>query len=337
MADNMRSIPSVVDGLKPGQRKVLYTCFRRNLKKDMKVVELAGHVSGMTAYQHGDASLQQTIVGLAQTFVGSNNINCLEPSGNFGSRLQGGQDCASARYIYTRLSPFARRIFHAGDDPLLTYNEDDGKKIEPETYVPVVPLILINGADGIGTGWSSSIPNYNPEDIVDNLKRLMEGEPVKPMKPWFRGFTGEVTDLGGDRYKFSGIIKETGDKEVEITELPIRTWTQDFKDKLEEIIKAEKTPSFIKDYKDYNTHTKVHFVIQMDEKNIKSAVSEGLEEKFKLSKTIATSNLVAFDPEGRITKYASVEDILKEFYAVRLKFYERRKVCTLGPAYLKAC
>ncbi|KAH2129650.1 DNA topoisomerase 2 [Aspergillus fumigatus] len=325
MADNQRSIPSVVDGLKPGQRKVLYTCFRRNLRKDMKVVELAGHVSGMTAYQHGDASLQQTIVGLAQTFVGSNNINCLEPSGNFGSRLQGGQDCASARYIYTRLSPFARRVFHAADDPLLTYNEDDGKKIEPEVYVPVVPMILINGADGIGTGWSSSIPNYNPEDIVDNLKRLMDGQPVKPMQPWFRGFTGEVTALGGDRFKFSGIVKETGDKEVEITELPIRTWTQDFKDKLEEIIKAEKTPSFIKDYKDYNTHTKVHFVIQMDEKNLQSAREEGLEEKFKLSKTIATTNLVAFDPEGRITKYASVDDILKEFYAVRLKFYERRK------------
>ncbi|CAK96636.1 uncharacterized protein An08g08550 [Aspergillus niger] len=325
MADNVRSIPSVVDGLKPGQRKVLYTCFRRNLKKDMKVVELAGHVSGMTAYQHGDISLQQTIVGLAQTFVGSNNINCLEPSGNFGSRLQGGSDCASARYIYTRLSPFARRIFHASDEPLLTYNVDDGKTIEPEVYMPVVPMILINGADGIGTGWSSSIPNYNPEDVVDNLKRLMNGEEIKPMQPWFRGFTGEVTSIGGDRFKFSGIIKETGEKEVEITELPIRTWTQDFKDKLEDIIKAEKTPSFIKDYKDYNTHTKVHFVIQMDEKHLKSAVEEGLEEKFKLTKTIATTNLVAFDPEGRITKYATVDDILKEFFAVRLKYYERRK------------
>ncbi|KAJ5379735.1 DNA topoisomerase 2 [Penicillium cataractarum] len=325
MADNQRSIPSVVDGLKPGQRKVLYTCFRRNLKKDMKVVELAGLVSGMTAYQHGDTSLQQTIVGLAQTFVGSNNINTLEPSGNFGSRLQGGGDCASARYIYTRLSPFARRVFHQADDPLLAYNEDDGKKIEPETYMPVVPMILINGADGIGTGWSSSIPNYNPEDIVANLNRLMDGQDTVPMQPWFRGFTGEVVDLGGDRFKFSGIIKETGDKEVEITELPIRTWTQDFKDKLEDIIKAEKVPSFIKDYKDYNTHSKVHFVIQLDEKNMKATTSEGLEEKFKLSKTIATSNLVAFDPEGRITKYATVDDILKEFFAVRLKYYERRK------------
>ncbi|KAJ6157931.1 DNA topoisomerase II eukaryotic-type [Penicillium chermesinum] len=325
MADNQRSIPSVIDGLKPGQRKVLYTCFRRNLKKDMKVVELAGLVSGMTAYHHGETSLQQTIVGLAQTFVGSNNINCLEPSGNFGSRLQGGADCASARYIYTRLSPFARKIFHPADEPLLTYNEDDGKKIEPEVYMPVVPMVLVNGADGIGTGWSSNIPNYNPEDIVKNLKALMRGETPEPMQPWFRGFTGEVVAIGGDRYKFSGIIRETGDKEVEITELPIRVWTQDFKDKLEEIIKAEKVPSFIKDYKDYNTHSKVHFVIQLDEKNMKTALSEGLEEKFKLSKTIATTNLVAFDAEGRITKYATVDDILKDFYTVRLKYYERRK------------
>lgn len=326
MADNIRSIPSVIDGLKPGQRKVLYTMFRRNVKKDIKVVELAGFVSGMTAYQYGDTSLQQTIVGLAQTFVGSNNVNCLEPSGNFGSRLQGGSDSASPRYIYTRLSPFARRLFHPTDERLLTYNVDDGKQIEPETYVPVVPMILINGADGIGTGWSTQIPNYNPEDIVANLKRMMDGGPLEPMKPWFRGFTGEVIANGG-KFNFNGIIKQTGDTQVEITELPIRSWTQDFKDKLEDIIKAEKVPSFIKDYKDYNTHTRVHFIIQMEEKHAKKVLEEGLEEKFKLTKSISTSNMVAFDTEGRIAKYESPEDIMKEFYAVRIKYYERRKVC----------
>lgn len=326
MADNMRSIPSVVDGLKPGQRKVLYSCFKRNLKKDMKVVELAGYVSGTTAYMHGEASLQQTIIGLAQTFVGSNNVNCLEPSGNFGSRLQGGSDCASARYIYTRLTPFARKIFQSVDEPLLKYNLDDGKAIEPEVYVPVVPLVLINGADGIGTGWSSSIPNYNPVDIVNNLRRMMDGQEIEPMQPWFRGFKGEVTAVGPDKYKFSGIIEQISDTEVQILELPIRMWTQDFKDKLEELIKAEKVPSFIKDYKDYNTHNDVNFHIQLEEKHMKKALEDGLEEKFKLSRTIATSNLVAFDPEGRITKYANVEDIMKEFFNLRLKYYEKRKV-----------
>ncbi|RMD41499.1 hypothetical protein DV735_g3616, partial [Chaetothyriales sp. CBS 134920] len=325
MADNIRSIPSVIDGLKPGQRKVLYTCFRRNLKKDMKVVELAGLVSGLTAYQHGETSLQQTIVTLAQTFVGSNNVNCLEPSGNFGSRLQGGSDCASARYIYTRLTPFARKLFHQADEPLLTYNQDDGKAIEPELYAPIVPMILVNGADGIGTGWSSSIPNYNPEEIVENLKRRMAGEDWLPMKPWFRDFKGAVTEIGPDRFKFSGIVKQVSDSEVEITELPVRMWTQDFKDKLEEILKAEKVPSFIKDYKDYNTHENVNFIIQMDDKQMKSAVEEGLEERFKLSKTMATSNLVAFDPEGRITKYNSIQDIMEEFYRWRLQMYAKRK------------
>ena len=336
MADNMRSIPSVVDGLKPGQRKVLYTCFKTNLKKDMKVGELAAKVGGLTAYHHGDASLHGTIVGLAQNFVGSNNVNCLEPSGNFGSRLQGGSDSASPRYIFTRLSPFARVIFHSADEPILTYNTDDGRTIEPEVYVPVVPMVLINGADGIGTGWSSSIPNYNPEDIVDNLKRLMKGEEMKPMTPWFRDFKGTVTQMAPDRYKFSGIIKQTGDTEIEITELPIRMWTQDFKEKLVNIIKAEKVPSFIKDYDDYNTHRDVNFVIRMEEKYMKAALEEGLEEKFKLSRSIATSNLVAFDAEGRITKYATVEDIMKEFYGIRIKFYEKRKVCQeyIDPIYL---
>ena len=334
MADNMRSIPSVVDGLKPGQRKVLYTCFKRNLKKDMKVVELAGSISGLTAYQHGEASLQGTIVGLAQTFVGSNNLNCLEPSGNFGSRLEGGSDCASARYIYTRLSPFARKVFHASDEPLLTYNTDDERTIEPEVYCPIVPMVLINGADGIGTGWSSSIPNYNPEDIVENLKLMMAGEPPKEMTPWFRDFKGTVTRMGLDRYKFSGVIRQTSDNEIEITELPVRMWTQDFKNRIVDIIKAEKTPSWIKDYDDYNTHKDVHFIIKMEDKHMKLALEEGLEEKFKLTKSVATSNLVAFDAEGRITKYATVEDILKEFYGIRIKFYEKRKVSLLILALL---
>ncbi|KAF2001853.1 type II DNA topoisomerase [Amniculicola lignicola CBS 123094] len=334
MADNLRSIPSVVDGFKPGQRKVLYTCLRRNLKKDVKVVDLAGSVSGTTDYAYGDASMQGTIIGLAQNFVGSNNINCLEPSGNFGSRLQGGSDAAAARYIYTRLSPFARRIFHPQDDALLKYSESDGKVIEPEVYVPILPMILVNGADGIGTGWSSSIPNYNPLDIVENLKlRMAEGgskEDMKPMMPWFRGYEGLTEDMGGDRFKFTGIVRQISENEVEVTELPIRFWTQDFKDKLEDIIKAEKTPSIIKDYTEYNTPDKVHFIIKMEDKHMAAALAKGLEETFKLTKSMATSNLVAFDYQGRIHKYTTVLDILEEFYGIRLRFYEKRKAHQLS-------
>lgn len=335
MADNMRSIPSVVDGLKPGQRKVIYACLKRNLIKDKKVIELAGYVSEQTAYHHGEVSLQQTIIGLAQNFVGSNNVNCLEPSGNFGSRLAGGSDAASARYIHTRLSPFARRVFSPLDEPILDHQVEDGKRIEPRVYVPVIPMVLVNGADGIGTGWSTSIPNYHPMDIIRNLRRRMgrmDGDDEKPfetMTPWFRGWKGTAQAAENYRYQFNGIAYQDEKKpnEVIVTELPIRMWTDDFKAKLEDIIRGEKTPSFIKDYKEFNDHRTVHFEIQMDEKHMSKALEEGLLEKFKLVKQVATSNLVAFDTRGMIRKYEKVEDILEEFYLYRMQHYTNRKVC----------
>lgn len=336
MADNMRSIPSVMDGLKPGQRKAIYGCLKRNVVKDQKVVDLAGFVSHMTSYQHGDVSLQQTIIGLAQTFVGSNNINCLEPSGNFGSRLTGGQDAASPRYIYTRLSPFARKVFHPLDEPNLENNYEDGKSIEPKVYAPVVPMILINGADGIGTGWSTTIPNYHPADIVTNLKKRMgrfeegddEERPFETMMPWFRGWKGTSEANGPDRYKFNGIAyqDDKNPNEIVITELPIRVWTDDFKARLEEIISGSKGPAWIKDYKEFNDHKNVHFEIQLvDDKAREALLSEGIIERFKLSKPVATSNLVAFDSRGQIRKYENVEEILEEFYQFRMNMYTERK------------
>ncbi|KAJ3570459.1 hypothetical protein NPX13_g5726 [Xylaria arbuscula] len=339
MADNMRSIPSVLDGLKPGQRKVIYTCLKRNLIKDRKVIELAGDISGLTAYHHGDISLQQTIIGLAQNYIGSNNVNCLEPSGNFGSRLAGGSDAASARYIHTRLSPFARRVFSPLDEPNLEHHVDDGKKIEPIVYAPVIPMVLVNGADGIGTGWSTSIPNYHPMDIIKNLRRRMgrldedkEEKPFVEMVPWFRGWKGTIVPAGPHRYQCNGIATQDDKKpnEVIITELPVRIWTDDFKAKLEEIIRAEKVPSFIKDYKEFNDHNNVHFEIQLDEKHMKAALDEGLLEKFKLIKQVATSNLVAFDTRGMIRKYDKVEDILEEFFHYRMDMYVKRKTHWLG-------
>ncbi|KAK2606090.1 DNA topoisomerase 2 [Conoideocrella luteorostrata] len=340
MADNMRSIPSVIDGLKPGQRKVLYACFKRNLVKDKKVVELAGYVSEQTAYHHGEASLQQTIIALAQNFVGSNNINILEPSGNFGSRLAGGSDAASPRYTFTRLTPFAKKIFSPLDEASLKHQYDDDNRIEPEVYSPIIPMVLVNGADGIGTGWSTSIPNYHPEEIVKNLKRRMgrldendaEEKPFETMTPWFRGWKGNAELAGPERYKFNGIAyqNEQNPNEIVITELPIRMWTDDFKAKLEKVISGVDGPSWIKDYKEFNDHKTVHFEIMVDEKHIPKILEEGLLERFKLTKQVATSNLVAFDTRGQIRKYEKVEDILEEYYAHRLDMYSDRKQYWLG-------
>jgi DNA topoisomerase-2 len=337
MADNIRSIPSVADGLKPGQRKVLYACFKRNLVKEVKVAQLGGYVAENTAYHHGEQSLTSTIVGLAQNFVGSNNVNILRPNGQFGTRIMGGKDAASARYIFTELSSITRTIFNKSDDAILNYLVEEGQSIEPEYYLPTVPMVLVNGADGIGTGWSTSIPNYNPRDIVDNLRRLMNGEELEKMTPWFRGFNGTIERIDADKYKVSGTATKIDDKTIEITELPVRKWTQDFKDMLEEMTsgakkgkdgkdgKAGAVPIAIKDYEEHHTDTTVHFKLHMKEDGMKRAEAEGFDKYFKLSSTLATSNMVCFDLNGKIKKYSSPEQILQDFYPKRLEYYGLRK------------
>ena len=190
-----------------------------------------------------------TIVGLAQDFIGSNNINVLEPRGQFGTRLQGGKDAASARYIFTALNPITRHIFHSADDKLLNYLNEDGDKIEPEWYVPVIPMVLVNGSDGIGTGWSSSIPNYNPEDIVNNIRRLMNGEEQQSMSPWYRGYKGAIERVSDDKFKVTGSFRIIDNNTIEITELPIRSWTQTYKEQLESwVTGTEKSPAWVKVY-----------------------------------------------------------------------------------------
>lgn len=192
-ADNQRSIPHIYDGFKPSQRKVLFSCFKRKLKNEIKVAQLAGYVSEHSAYHHGEMSLTGSIVNMAQSFCGSNNINLLTPSGQFGTRRMGGKDAASPRYIFTRLEKITRTIFHPDDDALLSYLSDDGLSIEPEFYMPVIPMILVNGSDGIGTGWSSFVPNYCPRQIMSNLRKLINGDEIEEMMPSYSGFSGEVS------------------------------------------------------------------------------------------------------------------------------------------------
>jgi DNA topoisomerase-2 len=223
------------------------------------------------------------------------------------------------------------------DEPNLEHQYEDGKRIEPKIYAPVIPLILVNGAEGIGTGWSTSIPNYHPADIVKNLMRRMgrlegqvgEERPFETMMPWFRGWKGTPEAAGPDRYKFNGIAyqNDKNPNEIIVTELPIRTWTDDFKAKLEDVISGAKGPSWIKDYKEFNDHKNVHFEIMLDEKSVKGVMEDTLAERFKLNKQVATSNLVAFDTRGQIRKYEKVEDILEEYYNFRLAMYTERKVC----------
>ena len=288
-------------------------------------------VGEQSAYHHGEQSLMQTIIGLAQNFVGSNNINLLKPGGQFGTRLQGGKDHASARYINTMLSPLARKIFPKLDDPLLTYLFDDNLRVEPEFYVPIIPMVLVNGAEGIGTGWSTKIPNYNPREIVANIKRLLDYDPVVPMMPWFKGFRGEIHQVETTRFLVNGEVAEIADNQIEITELPVRTWTQNYKEYLETLSNpTDKNAAFISDFKEYHTDTTVRFVIKLPENNLRKADSEGFHKTFKLQTTFSTTSMVLFDSNGCLKRYESPEEILEEFYNVRLNYYDKRKTYMLG-------
>jgi DNA topoisomerase-2 len=335
-ADNERSIPSFMDGLKPSQRKVLFSCFKRNLKQEIKVAQLAGYVSEHSAYHHGEASLTQTIIGMAQNYVGSNNINLLSPCGQFGTRLMGGKDAASPRYVFTKLEGITRCIFHPHDDPLLDYLEDDGQSIEPQFYVPVIPMALVNGSDGIGTGWSTNVPTFDPREIISNLKGMIRGDEPAKMNPWYRGFTGVIAaKTGSANFSATGIINQEDESTVLISELQIGMWTTNYKQYLESVLiggaaltEGVTNAPFIKDFKENHTDTTVSFTVTLAPEKLMeiSEADGGLVKKFKLETSIATSNMNMFDLNSQIRKFENTSAILKDFFKVRLEYYDRRKV-----------
>uniref|UniRef100_A0A8C2X8X0 DNA topoisomerase 2 n=1 Tax=Cyclopterus lumpus TaxID=8103 RepID=A0A8C2X8X0_CYCLU len=331
-SDNERSIPCLVDGLKPGQRKVLFSCFKRNDKREVKVAQLAGSVAEMSAYHHGEVSLMMTIVGLAQNFVGSNNLNLLQPQGQFGTRLHGGKDSASPRYIFTMLSPLARLLFPTVDDNLLKYNVDDNQRVEPEWYLPIIPTVLVNGAEGIGTAWASKIPNYDVREIVGNIHRMLNGDEPLPMLPSYKGFKGTIEQVMDNQFINTGEVAIIDSTTIEISELPVKTWTQVYKENvLEPMLNGtEKVPPLITDYKEYHTDTTVRFIVKMTTEKLSEAEAAGLHKVFKLQQTLTCNSMVLFDHAGSLNKYESVQDVLKDFFELRMKYYVLRKDWLVG-------
>lgn len=315
MADNIRSIPDVMDGLKPSQRKILYTCIKKNIHSEVKVQQLAGSVAEASAYHQGENNLVGTITNMAQDFVGSNNINLLQPKGQFGTRLQGGEDAASGRYIFTMLSEVTRLIFRPEDDPILEDQYEEGFAIEPKRYLPVIPMILVNGSNGIGTGWSTDIPKYNPLTLCKLLLHRLDGDDKRyRIKPYYRGFVGEVL-LEDDRFVSTAVWEHNAkNRTVKITELPVGVWTDAYCDFLDTLLDKK----LIKDYKNSSTDVRVNIsvVLNADTKDIQSLL--------KLSSKISLTNMNAF-VDNSIRKFDAVEDIFDFFYSNRLQWYERRK------------
>ncbi|KAL0098080.1 DNA topoisomerase [Phycomyces blakesleeanus] len=341
MADNIRSIPSLVDGFKPGQRKAFFGTSKRPNNAEVKVAQLANHIAGKTHYHHGETSMASTVIGMAQDFTGTNNVNLFFPAGQFGTRIDGGKSAASPRYLNTRLEKIARYVFHPDDDPILDYLTEENNSIEPRWYIPILPMVLVNGADGIGTGWSTSIPNYNPIDIVNNLHRLMDGEDLVVMRPWFRGFQGEIFPGADGRFTVNGIAEIQADGNIKVSELPVRFWTDSFKEHLESLRdpKEKKFDIAIMDYNNNSTDCTVDFTIMLDGPNLEKAHTIDLLKVLKMTTSISTSNIVCFDRNEKIKKYASPEEVIREFYDLRLEYYQKRKdnlISILEDNYVRA-
>jgi DNA topoisomerase II len=343
-----RAIPNIMDGLKESTRKILYACFKRKLyTNEIKVAQLAGNVSEVTAYHHGETSLQEAIIGMAQIFVGTNNINLLSPNGQFGTRIQGGEDASSPRYIYTLLSKLSRLIFKEEDNDILNYLNEDGLSIEPEYYIPIIPMILVNGAIGIGTGYSTNIPQFNPEDIINlylniinDIKtnigsilnendieqcfNLIREKDIKVIEPYYLGFKGEIYKNEKGTYSSKGIYKWLDNTTIEITELPVGTWTENYKEFLEELI--TKNNQYLKSFESHYTAKNVKFILKIND-NLRNELEEKILTEFNLTsnKNLSLNNLHLFTTKGNIKKYLNINEILKEWSYTRIYKYQERK------------
>jgi DNA topoisomerase-2 len=339
--DNQRSIANGMDGLKISLRKILFAAFKKGgLKTEIKVAQFSGYVSEHSGYHHGEASLNAAIIGMAQNFVGSNNINLFEPNGQFGTRLNSGRDAASERYIFTQLNPITRLIYRAEDDAVLEYLDDDGQMVEPTFYAPIVPMVLVNGTKGIGTGFSTDIMCHNPLQIIDHIQAMLLKKPEAewgPIDPYYRGFKGSITALtssgSGGKFLIRGIhAVDATKKQVRVTELPVGHWTEDFKKHLESLIET----GAIKDYVDMSTDTVVDFTItfpataSMDSAIVDHGCCTAIEKLLKLYTTESTSNMHLFDSQDQLKKYGNVRDIVRDYYATRLNLYKKRKTHQLG-------
>ena len=337
-ADTSRSIGSCIDGLKTSQRKILYSCFKRKLYSEIRVAQLAGYVSEHAAYHHGEASLQGAIINMAQDFVGSNNLNVLMPNGQFGTRIMGGSDSASPRYIHTELNPIVDLIYPKDDMPLLTYTDDDGLLVEPEYYVPIIPMVLINGMVGIGTGFSTNIPLYDPFKIIKNIERKLDVDGPGNyllIEPHYNKFKGKI--IKKDKFNFvtKGLYEiHPNDNKVIITELPIGKWTDDYIKFIQDNIQSEKN-NFITEYENHSTDTEVkiicivtdEFIFDYQHQNVypDSDGNTFVEKHFKLSSNKSLTNLHLYNKDNQIQKFKDVYAILDHHFHVRYELYSKRK------------
>ena len=320
---NIRGIPFIGDGFKQAHRKAVWGMLKRGENADKDTVErISASSASLTNYAHGVGSFEGTVIGLAQDFAGSNNIPLFEKFGQFGDRLN--KKAAASRYVKVKLAPYFRQLFRKEDDLIFEFMSSNGMLVEPKYFTPMLPLVLINGAEGMGTGHSTYIMCYNPEEIKSNIIKILDGKKLKPntMLPWWNGFKGSVS-----RDKDTGQIEITGTYNIKdgrtpiltVTELPIGIQSDQYKAHLDKLEDRE----IILSYDNLSDKNGFEFVIRIP----KSTAQKSDEEIKKLFKLVSreTENLTVWNGDGVLQRYDNVETLLEDWVAWRTARFEDRR------------
>jgi DNA topoisomerase-2 len=316
-----RSIPSGVDGLKPSQRKIIFGMTKLYPKDEVKVSIASASIMAVTAYHHG--SLEATMVKMAQSFAGSNNMPLLEGIGQFGSRIS--PEASAARYIFTKTTPTFGKLVLSDDTPILKFLDDDGMSIEPEFYLPILPLVLINGADGMATGYATHILQYDPKEVRKRvIERLKGNVATSPLVPFYNGYKGHITRNSDGSVTFEGLLERVNSTTLEIKELPIGKFTKDYRQTLNEL----KSNGVIKSYTDESNEEETKFVLTCPRETT-SKSDDDLKKLFGL-KSKDSENIVVWTENKKIRAFDSADSLLNWFVDYRLSRYPDRKESMLS-------
>ena len=321
--DNLRKIASLVDGQKNASRKVLYTLLEKNIKEKVKVSQLGSKVAEFAEYLHGN--LDGVIVNLGQDFPGTNNIPLVQKKGNFGTRFS--QEASASRYIYAYGTDQFFELFKKDDTPILKHQFFEGQQIEPMFYVPSLPILLVNGSEGVSSGFAQKILPRNPDDVKKYIKDKIQGKnPKVSLIPFYNGFKGTIEQgENSTQWLIKGVMKVTGINKVEISEVPIG---YDLKSYLDILDKLE-DDKVIQGYRDKSENDNFSFEVTVPSKFLKEWSQEELMNKLKLIKKVS-ENYTCIDENNKIVVYESIQEIIDHYIDVKLKSLTQRK------EYLKA-
>ena len=314
-----RAIPSCIDGLKPTQRKVVYIAnkiWKTGNEKPMKLFQLAGRVASDAFYHHGNTSLESAMVGMGQKF--KNSLPLLEGIGQFGSLRS--PAAGAPRYISAKLHPNFRLLYQ--DFDLLENKIEEGEKIEPAFFLPIVPTVILNGSSGIAVGFATNILNRNPKDVVESCISVLSNKKIKTLSPWINEFIGTFTrDLENPKtWKIHGKYEIVNTTTVKITSIP-PNYTYE---RYEEILNLLMEKDVIVSYDDNSSET-IEYILKFKRSILNDLVSKDkLVSALRLS-TQETENLTTIDENGELKIFDRAEDIVTHFVGVRLKWYQVRK------------